>query len=182
MKSEQLAYLMDEMFSLTLMGTVLRGKLYREASTEAQKDSFRRALRSALERLAKRYGRVVSDAQHFANIDKLAKVLSNTHPEALIGDRFRIGSAQKALNLYLKYMWCLGRIPTPPHCPFDAMVLARVPGCHDVRWTQLDSLSEYRRVVQCAKAAASGMSLADWELRLYNAAQPRALPKTIDST
>ena len=25
--------------------------------------------------------------------------------------------------LYLKYLWCLGEICRPPHCPFDRMVI-----------------------------------------------------------
>jgi hypothetical protein len=172
MDSEKQAFLADEIFSMTLMATVQRGKLYRDGSTETQKDAFRRALRLALEGLIEQYRQGISDDQHLRNINKLTHTLSETHPNALNDARFRIGSAQKALNLYLKYMWCLDRIPTPPHCPFDSVVLFRVPGCQHVRWTQLDSLSEYERIVDCAKAVAGGVSLAEWELHLYNASQP----------
>jgi hypothetical protein len=172
MDSEQQAFLADEIFSMTLMGTVQRGKLYRDSSTETQRDAFRRALRFALEGLVEQYMQGISDDEHLANIDKLAQMLSEAHPGALNNSRFRIGSAQKALNLYLKYMWCLGRIPTPPHCPFDSFVLSRVSGCQNVKWTQLDSLSEYERIVDCATSVAGDVSLAEWELHLYNALQP----------
>lgn len=172
MKPEQQTFLEDEFFSMTLMATVQRGKLYREGSGEAEKDSFRRALRSKLERLTEQYKVGISEAFHVSNIESLANGLSISHANALNAGRFRIGSAQKALNLYLKYMWCLGWIPTPPHCPFDFMVLSRVPGCRNVRWTQLDSLLEYERIVRQAKTAAGNSPLAEWELRLYNAAQP----------
>jgi hypothetical protein len=114
----------------------------------------------------------VTDALHLVNIQNLALYMSRAHASTLSGGRFRIGSAQKALNLYLKYMWCVGRIPAPPHCPFDFMVLSRVPGCKNVRWTQLDSLPEYEEIVRRAKIAAGDSPLAEWELRLYNAAQP----------
>jgi hypothetical protein len=40
---------------------------------------------------------------------------------------FRVGTAQKALNLYLKYLWCLGEIKTPPHCPFDRGIIQMLP-------------------------------------------------------
>lgn len=172
MNTEQQAFLDDEFFSMTLMATVQRGKLYREGSGEAEKDAFRRALRLELERLAEQYKAGISEAQHLANIENLANSLSGSQTSALNAGRLRIGSAQKALNLYLKYMWCLGRIPIPPHCPFDFMVLSRIPGCRDVRWTQLDSLPEYERIVRQAKTAAGNCPLAEWELRLYNAAQP----------
>jgi hypothetical protein len=171
MNSEQFNYLRSELFSLTLMGTVQRGKLYQEDSSEGERKAFRRALRLELERLAEQYREVMPERRHFANIERLAKTLSDKHPKALSGKRFRIGSAQKALNLYLKYMWCMGHIPIPPHCPFDARVLSKVPGCHDVRWTQLDSISHYEDIVHCAKATAHGIPLAKWELRLYNAAE-----------
>jgi hypothetical protein len=171
MNSEQFNYLKSELFSLTLMGTVQRGKLYKKDSTDTQRMAFRRDLRLELERLAEKYRTLVSERHHLANIERLAKTLSDKHPKALSGKRFRVGSAQKALNLYLKYMWCLGQIPVPPHCPFDARVLARVPGCREVRWTQLDNVGEYEQIVQCAKVAAGNLTLAEWELRLYNASE-----------
>ncbi|MCC6530047.1 MAG: hypothetical protein IT471_07265 [Pseudomonadales bacterium] len=174
MNPEQQTFLEDEFFSMTLMATVQRGKLYRVGSGEAEKDAFRRALRSELERLTEQYSVGVSEAQHLANIESLANSLSGSHPNALNAGRFRIGSAQKALNLHLKYMWCLGLIPAPPHCPFDFMVLSRIPTCRNVKWTQHDSLPEYERIVCLAKTAAGNSPLAEWELRLYNAAQPVA--------
>lgn len=39
-----------------------------------------------------------------------------------------------------------------------------------MRWTQLDSLPEYERIVRQAKAAAGNSTIAEWELRLYDAA------------
>ena len=171
MNSERQAFLADVVFNIALTGTVQRGKLYREGSTETEKRAFRSALRGALENLIERYRSGVSEEEHLANIDDLADTLSKRYPDSLKDGRFRIGSAQKALNLYLKFWWCLDRIPMPPHCPFDAIVLSRVQGCEDVRWTRLDDLSEYRRIVDCAKVAAHGAPLAEWELCVYGAAQ-----------
>lgn len=175
MNPEQQAFLEDEFFSMTLMATVQRGKLYREGSGEVDKDAFRRALRLELERLTEQYSVGVSESQHLANIANLANSLSASQSKGLNAGRFRIGSAQKALNLYLKYMWCLGKVAIPPHCPFDFMVLSHIPNCRNVRWTQLDSLPEYERIVCHAKAMAGDSPLAEWELRLYNAAQPFVL-------
>jgi hypothetical protein len=171
MNSEQQKFLADVSFGVALLGTVQRGKLYREGASETQKRAFRSALRSALEILIEQYREGVSEEEHIVIIDNLALTLSEKYPDALKGGRFRIGSAQKALNLYLKLLWCLDQIPTPPHCPFDSVVLSRIPGCEHVRWTQLDSLSEYQRIVDYAKVAAGKVPLADWELCLYGAAQ-----------
>jgi hypothetical protein len=168
--SHEEKFLSDVIFGITLAGTAQRGKLYRREAAPSERNRFRLALRSALENLAQQYRVPVNDDQHVTNIKNLALTLSKQYPEALNGSRFRIGSAQKALNLYLKMLWCLDRIPTPPHCPFDAIVLSHVPGCASVRWTQLDSLPEYQRIVRCARSAANGGSLAEWELHLYTAA------------
>jgi hypothetical protein len=163
-------FLTDVAFGITLAGTAQRSKLYRRESTADERNRFRLALRCTLESLAQQYRTRVTDARHVANIKDLARTLSKRHPDALNGARFRIGPAQKALNLYLKMLWCLDRIPTPPHCPFDRIVLSHVPGCERVNWTQLDSLPEYERIVRCARSAANGVALADWELHLYTAA------------
>ncbi len=101
MKPEQQTFLEDEFFSMTLMATVQRGRLYREGSGEAEKALFRLALRAELVRLTAQYKVGVSEAQHLANIVDLANSLSGSHSNALNAGRLRIGSAQKALNLYL---------------------------------------------------------------------------------
>jgi hypothetical protein len=88
--------------------------------------------------------------------------------------RFRIGSAQKALNLYLKYLWCLGKICSPPHCPFDRQIIASLPNYTGPSWTKLVREEDYRALVEAAKAKAQDSSLAAWELRIYNNAKPGA--------
>jgi hypothetical protein len=125
-----------------------------------------------LEGLVEEYRQGISEDEHFKNINNLTEALSNGRAaEALKNGCFRIGSAQKALNLYLKFLWCLDLIPTPPHCPFDSMILSRVPECEDIKWTQLDDPLEYRRIVECAKKVAGVAPLAEWELHVYTEAQ-----------
>jgi hypothetical protein len=175
-------FLSDVIFGITLAGTSQRGNLYRREATTDERNQFRLALRRALENVAEQYRAPVSDDRHVANIDHLAKTLSKQQARALNGSRFRIGSAQKALNLYLKMLWCLDRIPTPPHCPFDRIVLSHVPGCEDINWTQLDSLHDYKQIVRCARSAANGVSLAEWELHFYTDALASARAASLGAT
>jgi len=156
-KSHQDKFLSDVIFGITLAGTAQRGNLYRHEASTDERNQFRLALRCALETIAEQYRGPVADALHLANINDLARTLSKRHRKALTNGRFRIGSAQKALNLHLKMLWCLDRISTPPHCPFDRIVLSHVPGCEGVNWTQFDSLAEYLHIVRCARAAANGL-------------------------
>ncbi|HQX52724.1 MAG TPA: hypothetical protein PLY87_20215 [Planctomycetaceae bacterium] len=171
-------------FGIALAGTAQRGKLYRPESTPDERQRFRLTLRTALENLAQEYRVPITDDRHFVNINDLADRLSQRHRAALNGDRFRIGSAQKALNLYLKMLWCFDRIPTPPHCPFDSIVLSLVPGCKRIKWTQLDSLEDYKHIVHLARVAANGVSLSEWELRVFTEtlSPPRAGSLPIGAT
>lgn len=125
-----------------------------------------------LKALVEHYRNGLSEEQHLANIEGLANELSSAHAGALTGGRFRIGTAQKALNLYLKYLWCVGWVAEPPHCPFDAIILAYVPECRDMRWTKLDSMEDYKRIVHFSKMVAADRSLSEWELEIYTKAQP----------
>jgi hypothetical protein len=120
-----------------------------------------------LDRVWPTYEAPVPEAQHLTNIGQLADNLSAEHPLLLRGGRFRLGPAQKALNLYLKYLWCVGLLNVaPPHCPFDFFVIGQLG--LNIRWTELDSMEGYQQLVAAAQAAAHGVGLARWELELYN--------------
>ena len=118
--------------------------------------------------------------RHIKNIKNLSSTLSGRYKGILLDGTFRIGTAQKALNLYLKYCWARGIVKEPPHCPIDSIVLANVKKCassdecricREVTWTKISCASEYRHFVENAKAEAGryGLSLARWELKLWNA-------------
>lgn len=164
------AFMRREIFSMTLGATAQRARLYLPDVPEAKRRKFHEALRARLERLATQYLAAVSEEAHVANIAALADELSAEFGVLFSEGRFRVGLAQKALNLYLKYLWCLGWCEMPPHCPVDAIVLAQVDPHQDARWTQIDSLDVYRAVIEAAKQAARGLPLSVWELNLYNRA------------
>jgi hypothetical protein len=172
MDSDQEQFLKDELFSLTLMATVQRANVYAAASAEKDRKAFQAALRSRLEGLAKTYRETVLEETHIQNVLGLSSHLSSSHARVLRDGRFRIGPAQKALNLYLKYLWCLGMIPAPPHCPFDFRVISKLSTYTGPSWTALDTEGEYRVLIEAARATAQGMSLATWELQTYNNVRP----------
>jgi hypothetical protein len=167
--SPQRRYLEDELFQLTLGAVVQRGKVYEPRLSETERRSLHGPLRTALGELSAAYDRPVSDEAHVNNIMALADRISRLCGSVLANERFRVGSAQKALNLHLKYRWCLEWCAEPPHCPFDALVLAHIPSWLGPSWTALDSVDEYRRLVTAARACAAPASLSMWELTLYNA-------------
>lgn len=161
-------FLLDELFSMTLAATVQRSTTYQKDVAEKKKDIFRRDLQRSLVSLSEQYRAQVSEPTHCKNIQTLAKELSIKHGKILDDGHFRIGSAQKALNLYLKYLWCLGRIKMPPHCPIDRAILDEI-GYKSVGWTRLDSIALYEEIIREAKAVAGKLALSEWELQFYNA-------------
>ena len=78
----------------------------------------------------------------------------------------RHDSAQKALNLYLKLLWCLGKVKEPPHCPFDSIVISKLG--KKLNWTELDDIQPYKDLVNSARTLAGKLSIAKWELEIYN--------------
>jgi hypothetical protein len=121
----------------------------------------------------KKYAEQVENKQHERNVLHLAQRISRRYAAILKGRRFRLGTAQKALNLYLKYLWCLGRIPTPPHCPFDNGIIQKLKLPKAPKWTALDSVRDYRVLVDAARAKTLEskkepfLPIAMWELCEY---------------
>jgi hypothetical protein len=166
MKEQQEQFIMDEFFNCTIRGAFQRARVYTPEAEESAKAKVWEALRSWLGQHESRYCGDVTEEDHIRNIVSLSEALSKDHADTLVNGRFRIGVAQKALNLYLKYLWCLGKVSRPPHCPFDAIVIGTLAGCSDINWTKLDCLEGYQRLVKAAKERAGAASLAEWELEV----------------
>lgn len=146
--------------------------IYVAGATDEQRLAVRTCVREELLRLVPMYSRAVPEEEHVQNISELAIRVSSRCNAFLSGGRFRFGIAQKAFNSFLKYFWCVDRIPTPPHCPFDAIILRmlRLPtGCLD-QWTRVDDVMTYGAWVLAAKAVAGTQTLADWELKAWQEA------------
>jgi len=153
---------------MVLQATVQRAGIYEQEASESDRAKFRAGLRNALEAAAPQYISAVPDATHIANISALADLMSRNHGIVLRGGRFRIGPAQKALNLFLKYLWCGDTISVPLQCPFDARVLGQIPKVATILCTRLDSISVYETIVAAAREQVGAVSLAEWELALYD--------------
>ena len=174
-------FLDQETLTLALNGALSRNQTYCKDIKPGKKEEFRKALRDCLYSHRDEYREEqISCKRHIDNIENLSSTLSERHGDILLGGEFRIGTAQKALNLYLKYCWARGIVKEPPHCPIDSIMLANVEKCassvkcnicQHVTWTKISCACEYRHFVEKAKAEADryGLSLACWELKLWNA-------------
>lgn len=160
-------FLDDVFFSNTIQGAFQRVKTYPDKWTDQQKIDFKGHIREFLNNLKNDYRTIeVSHQQHISNIGKLLDII-NGH----LGEERSFGRAQKLLNLFLKYYWCIDAVKTPPHCPVDSIVLEKA-GISGVKWSKMDC-AEYQEVVHMLRQVAekTGYSnIADWELEAFNTA------------
>jgi hypothetical protein len=161
------SFLRNEFLTMSVLGALGRSRTYSESATEDAKALFRDGLRKELDEISRGYRSTVKEQEHLSKIEQLSDSLSGQFSDCLRGGRFRIGMAQKALNLYLKYLWCTDLIPIPPHCPFDSVIISHLPSCSDLNWTSIDAIEDYQRLVGAARNEADGKALAQWELEIW---------------
>ena len=148
-----------------------RNKIYRNgwnSTSQLQKYELHSSLKVELQRLAEPYiSDTVSEDEHETNIQIIADNISKKHGAILRNGRFNIGTSQKALNLYLKFLWCLGRLSAEPiHCPVDRVILGKVAVYG--AWTKLDDIHTYQTWISSIRITANIQTLAIWELEQYN--------------
>lgn len=167
MNSDQENFLRNEFLTMSVIGALGRSRTYSKSASEKIKNKFLNTLRVKLDEISKKYELAVTEEDHLSNIKHLSDDLTSKFTHCLRNGRFRIGIAQKALNLYLKYLWCVGLITLPPHCPFDAIIISHLPDCYDFSWTSIDTLEDYQRLVGAASKKADGKPLPEWELKIW---------------
>ena len=150
-------------------------KLYKSTAKYSEKNKFKKDLiRHCKENILSQYtnGKIVKGEQHCNNIKKLKEYANNKSPYKHIIRKsyYNIGVAQKLLNLQLKYLWCMGKIKTPPHCPVDRIILERTKLKGKCNWTEIDSIPRYEKAIKAITEQATKdgcKSIADWELCKY---------------
>lgn len=162
--NEQLA------ISNAIQAALQHNPTYTPNASYESKIALRAKWAQLLRNIARQYNSPVDDGVHVQNIRNISDVLSNEFAPILQGRRLRIGTSQKSLNLYLKFLWCQGRLQVPPpHCPIDRIVLQKAK--IDLAWTKLDSCEVYMQWVNTLRKTARGSNyetLQGWELTLWN--------------
>ena len=156
---------------LTFDGGFKRSRIYAPKASESQRREFRRYLSSKLAeimlevQLRKRY----NDDDHCKTIQRFSSDTTSRFREILGKGGFRIGHAQKFLNLYWKISWILKITPVKPiHCPFDSVIIGKLRSGRGIRWTRFDTIDEYKQLLTAAReVAGQNVALADWEMKKY---------------
>src|SRR5438094_8884798 len=97
----------------SFQGALQRNPTYREGVAEAKRKEFRAEWAKLIREESCCYfqpAQPVSDIQHCETIRRVSENLSRRFEKILEEGRLRFGTSQKALNLYLKYLWRLGKV------------------------------------------------------------------------
>jgi len=164
-------FINQEIWILTFGGAFQRANIYNSnentSNFDKEKKKFRTEIKEFItENILPQYEEKIDENQHVENIIWISN-WSKNYSSFLKNNHLKIGVSQKLLNLYLKYKWCLNLIKTPPHCPFDSIIIKEL-GCK-INWTQLDNIEQYKDLVNKAKEKAKQkkLSIAEWELEIF---------------
>tara|TARA_R110000765_G_scaffold340818_2_gene430866 strand:- start:215 stop:763 length:549 start_codon:yes stop_codon:yes gene_type:complete len=172
----------NEIWMLTYGASFQRAYAYTENASEVTKGYFKNMTSGLINNMLNQYKKGnVSDDQHIENI-KAVRDNSRNFSEIFNGGEINFGIAQKMLNLYLKYQWCLGNIPEPPHFPVDRIIQQKLNKNDENNtlaplqiepWTRFKDETHYLKVInfsrELAKLDSSVQNLtpANIELTLF---------------
>jgi hypothetical protein len=164
----------EEIWILTFGGAFQRAEIYKkddlkETEREKIRTKFREEIKNYIrQEVAPQYKNIIDDNTHIQNIVNFTEWSKNF--ASILNDGYlKIGVSQKLINLYLKYLWSLNKIQTPPHCPFDRIIITKLGYASPPSWTKLDNIELYKEFVQKAKQKAEiqKSSIAEWELKVF---------------
>lgn len=147
---------------------------------DEQKRKFRENIGKYLVEIEEKYDPINDHSERIRNFKE--KIESeNANRAVLMCDEISFGRAQKLVNMYLKYLWCLGKFDTPPHCPIDRGVLKIVGWKEyppDPPWTHPEFTKEkYEEAIEMCKLKAAGQTLSEWELFLWRGISSASVDK-----
>ena len=170
LESAKLEFLKSQIFSLTISAAFRQGRgnpVYnKKIVTENFKKKFYVFLMNKLEGYEFIYKGGVEGGKHIENIEGLQTEINKEYGHILYKNNISFGRVQKLINLYLKYLWTLGRIPVPPHCPFDSIIISELKAGVPPWTKQSFKKEDYGKLVGLAKNKSK--NIAEWELKFWN--------------
>jgi hypothetical protein len=151
--------------SNAIQAALQHNKTYKSGSDDGMRDAFRAEWGKFIREESPRYTQPITDVQHCEAIQRISDRLRVRFGQLLSDGHLRYGTSQKALNLYLKFLWRLGKVVTPPHCPVDRIVLNA--GGIDGVWTKCDSVQQYMSWINALRRRAMPLSLSEWEHQIW---------------
>ncbi|MCM4150021.1 hypothetical protein DHD05_00315 [Arenibacter sp. N53] len=175
-------FINNEIWMLTYGASFQRAYAYTENASEVTKGYFKNMTSGLINNMLDQYKKGnVSDDQHIENIEAV-RDNSRNFSEIFTGGEINFGISQKILNLYLKYQWCLGNIPEPPHFPVDRIIQQKLNrhventtmvSLQIEPWTRFKDETHYLKVINFSRELAKldssvhNLTPANIELTLF---------------
>lgn len=168
----KIQFIHSELWILTIGGAFQRANIYNsETISEKVKKDFRNQLFGFVNDIVPNYRKNIGDNTHISNILEISRYSENEFSTILNNNRLNFGVSQKLLNLYLKYLWCLDEIGTPPHFPVDRIIQSKLKVPTLYAWTQITDEKPYLEIINYARKKLENLdysSLAEMELDLFS--------------
>ncbi len=160
-------FIRREFLTLSINGAFQHNHVYEAQVSQDQKTVLKEEIYEELNKIVTEYNQSdinIDCETHITKIEGFRTWLEGKteiiRPEKHGEDGATFGTAQKLLNLYLKYMWCLGILnKIPPHCPLDSIILQKTLGLKE-RWKKM-SKGQYDVIT---KKMPNIEKIAEWEL------------------
>ena len=162
-------FLNKEIWILSFGGAFQRANVYKKNIDENLRKEFRKSIQFKIEEYVEKYyvHHSPTSDKHCNNLIEIKKWVDGNFSQILSKNEIKLGVVQKLLNLYLKYLWCLGKVSKPPHCPIDRIIISKLNIENPPNWTTLNDIRDYMNIVEKITQNANGIDIADWELKAF---------------
>ena len=169
MDSLKVEFLNKEVWILSFGGAFQRANVYKKNIDESLRKEFRKSIQLKIEECVKKdyMHQTPTSDKHCNNLIAIKKWTDKNFSQILSANEIKLGVVQKLLNLYLKYLWCLGKVCKPPHCPIDRIIISKLDIKNPPNWTTLNDIRDYMYIVEKITQNANGIDIADWELEAF---------------
>jgi hypothetical protein len=170
----------EKALSLSIKAALGHNSLWRQGATTKDKLPAKEFWRDQLLALIAKYKTPKNDMEYERDICHLKKTMNgqfnsifrkDVHPRYKTDPGFRVSHSQKSISVFLKHMWCMGELVEPPQCPVDRVILTyaglRQP---ENKWGYVNLIEVHQKLILHlrSKAKKASLSLARWELRVFN--------------
>ena len=172
-------FIITEFMSLSIMaGLATRNAefpIYN--SKKGNRDKFKKAIRTHLFKL---YTEVKN--QELNDIENIydywvefESVMTKGFTQDLKDGKFRIGISQKIISLFLKFLYCSGKIKSLCVCPIDGFVKeailsemkeGKIEEATLKNWTEITEINDLKNYVKIIQSISD--SVINWEIDIWN--------------
>jgi hypothetical protein len=161
----------NALWGISIRSSFQRSYIYKKDANDKLKIAFKNELQELVFEIVYQYENgSIDEKTHLSNIDRIKK-WTRKFGDLFVDGEMKYGICQKLLNVFLKELWCAGKIQfDPPHLPVDRLIQEKLKLRPIINWTQIETEKEYMGIIERIRRIADSkdLSLAEIELLAYN--------------